>query len=40
MAIQKAKEYAERGYKYVVLIDHTKCFDTLNHELLMNMVRE
>jgi group II intron reverse transcriptase/maturase len=40
MAIQKVKEYAEQGYKYAVLIDLSKYFDTLNHELLMNMVRE
>lgn len=40
MAIQKVKKYAEQGYKYAVLIDLSKYFDTLNHELLMNMVRE
>jgi len=40
MAIQKVKEYAEQGYRYAVLIDLSKYFDTLNHELLMNMVRE
>lgn len=40
MAILKVKEYAEQGYKYAVLIDLSKYFDTLNHELLMNMVRE
>ena len=40
MAIQKVKEYAEQGYKYAVLIDLSKYFDTLNHDLLMNMVRE
>lgn len=40
MAIEKVKEYAEQGYKYAVLIDLSKYFDTLNHELLMNMVRE
>ena len=34
------KEYAEQGYKYAALIDLSKYFDTLNHELLMNMVRE
>lgn len=39
-AIQKVKEYAEQGYKYAVLIDLSKYFDTLNHDLLMNMVRE
>ena len=40
MAIQKVKEYAEEGYQYAVLVDLSKYFDTLNHELLMNMVRE
>ena len=40
MAIQKVKEYAEQGYGYAVLIDLSKYFDTLNHELLMNMLRE
>lgn len=40
MAIQKVKEYAEQGYRYAVQIDLSKYFDTLNHELLMNMVRE
>jgi group II intron reverse transcriptase/maturase len=40
MAIRKVKEYAEQGYKQAVLIDLSKYFDTLNHELLMNMIRE
>ena len=40
MAIMKVKEYAEKGYKYAVQIDLSKYFDTINHELLMNMVRE
>ena len=40
MAIQKVKEYADQGYGYAVLIDLSKYFDTLNHELLMNMMRE
>jgi group II intron reverse transcriptase/maturase len=39
-AMQKVKEYAEQGYTQAVLIDLSKYFDTLNHELLMNMVRE
>ena len=37
MAIQKVKEYAEQGYTTAVLIDLCKYFDTLNHDLLMNM---
>ena len=40
MAIQKVKAYAEQGYTQAVLIDLSKYFDTLNHDLLMNMVRE
>ena len=40
MAIKKVKEYAEQGYKHAVLIDLSKYFDTLNHDLLMNMLRE
>lgn len=40
MAIQRVKEYAEKGYTRAGLIDLSKYFDTLNHELLMNMVRE
>ena len=40
MAIQKVKEYAEQGYTFAVEVDLSKYFDTLNHELLMNMLRE
>ena len=39
-AIRKVRDYAEEGYKYAVCLDLSKYFDTLNHELLMNMVRE
>ena len=39
-AILKVKEYADEGYKYAVCLDVSKYFDTLNHELLMNMLRE
>lgn len=38
-AIQKVKEYAEAGYGYAVEIDLSKYFDTLNHELLLNLLR-
>ena len=31
-AIGKVKEYAEQGYTYVVALDLSKYFDTLNHE--------
>ena len=39
-AIRRVKEYAEEGYRYAVCLDLSKYFDTLNHELLMNMLRE
>ena len=39
-AILKVKEYADEGYKYAVCLDLSKYFDTLNHELLMNMLRK
>ena len=39
-AILKVKEYADEGYKFVVCLDLSKYFDTLCHELLMNMLRE
>ena len=39
-AILKVKEWADEGYKYAVCLDLSKYFDTLNHELLMNMLRQ
>ena len=39
-AIQKVKWYAEQGYTSAVLVDLSKYFDTLNHELLMNLLRK
>ena len=39
-AIKKVKTYAEQGYGYAVEIDLSKYFDTLNHELLMNLLRK
>ena len=38
-AIRKAQEYYNQGYRQVVDIDLSKYFDTINHELLMNMLR-
>ena len=38
--MERVKEYAEQGYTQAVLVDLSKYFDTLNHDLLMNMVRE
>ncbi|MCR3761931.1 group II intron reverse transcriptase/maturase [Clostridium felsineum] len=37
-AIKKAKEYMEKGYKWVVDIDLEKYFDTVNHDKLMALV--
>lgn len=39
-AIQKVKGYAEQGYVHAVEIDLSKYFDTLNHELLLNLLRK
>jgi group II intron reverse transcriptase/maturase len=39
-AIKRAKEYYEQGYTQVVDIDLAKYFDTVNHDLLIDMVRE
>jgi len=39
-AIQRAKKYYEEGYTYVVDLDLEKYFDTVNHDLLIKMVRE
>lgn len=38
-AVQRVKGYAEQGYAQAVEIDLSKYFDTLNHELLMNLLR-
>ena len=37
---QKVKQYAEQGYTSAVVVDLSKHFDTLNHELLMNLLRK
>jgi group II intron reverse transcriptase/maturase len=39
-AVKRAKEYYEEGYTQVVDLDLAKYFDTVNHDLLMDMVRE
>lgn len=39
-AINRVKEYAEEGYRYAVSLDLSKYFDTLNHERLLNLLRE
>lgn len=41
MAVAKAEEFANRwGLQYVVDMDLSKCFDTLNHELILDSVNE
>ena len=39
-AMKRAKEYYEQGYTQAVDIDLAKYFDTVNHDLLIGMVRE
>jgi group II intron reverse transcriptase/maturase len=39
-AIKRAKEYYEEGYTEVADLDLAKYFDTVNHDLLIDMVRE
>ena len=39
-AIYKIRGYAEDGYEWAVLLDLSKYFDTLNHEKLLNLLRE
>ena len=38
-AIKRIKEYAEQGYTHAVAVDLSKYFDTLNHEMLLNLLR-
>ena len=37
-AIRQVKRYAEQGYRHVVSVDLSKYFDTLNHELLTDLL--
>lgn len=39
-AMKKVKEYAEQGYIHAVEVDLSKYFDTLNHDLTLNMLRK
>ena len=39
-AILKVKEYAEQGYTFAVVLNLSKYFDTLNHEILINLLRK
>lgn len=38
-AIRKVKEYAEQGYTHAVSLDLSKYFDTMNHTILLNLLR-
>ena len=38
-AIRKVKEYAEQGYNHAVCLDLSKYFDTMNHDILVNLLR-
>ena len=38
-AILKVKEYAERGYTHTVVLDLSKYFDTINHDMLLKILR-
>ena len=40
MTILNVREYAERGYTQAKIVDLSKYFDALNHELLMNLLRK
>ena len=37
-AVRKAQEYMAEGYRYVVDLDLSRFFDTVNHDLLMSLV--
>ena len=39
-AIIKVKEYEEQGYTFAVVLDLSKYFDTLNHEILIKLLRQ
>lgn len=39
-AILKVKELAEEGYTHAVLLDLSKYFDTINHQILLNQLRK
>ena len=39
-AIVRIKEYAEQGYTRAVVLDLSKYFDTMNHTILVNLLRQ
>lgn len=38
-AIKRVRDLVEEGYNYVVEMDLSKYFDTINHELMLNLLR-
>jgi len=38
-AVKQVKEYAEQGYTSAVVLDLSKYFDTMNHDILLNLLR-
>lgn len=38
--MEVVKRSVEEGYEYACVLDLSKYFDTINHELLMNMLRQ
>jgi RNA-directed DNA polymerase len=38
--VKRVKEYAEQGYTSAVVLDLSKYFDTMNHTLLLNLLRK
>ena len=40
MRFSRSGGYAEEGYEWAVPLDLSKYFDTLNHEKLLNILRE
>ena len=38
--VQYLRFYAEQGYTFAVVLDLSKYFDTLNHEILINLLRK
>lgn len=39
-AVRKMKKYIEQGYIRAVVLDLSKYFDTLNHTILLNLLRQ
>ena len=39
-AVKRVKEYAEQGYTSAVVLDLSKYFDTMNHVILLNLLRK